>query len=253
MKSAQLGELLLLTLLAALGGAALAVQVGQWGWSWDALNHHVYLGFTAEQPRWSLDVLAASMQTYQYPYLYWPIYKIAQMSGSGLIAAVVWTASQAALMLPPVWLMAHRLIDSRALPAWEAAALRAAACLLAFLNGILLFGLGLSSNDLLASLPLLWAIALQLGKDRSDRLAAISAALWGVSTAFKWSNGLMLLVLLFWWWRVERPHLPWRRGLALAMGAALGFGLAWLPWGLQLWEARGNPFYPYFPMLFPGP
>lgn len=252
MRSALLAEVLLLTLLATFGASGLAWQVGQWGWSWDALNHHVYLGLTAEQPRWSLDVLAASTQVYQYPYLYWPIYKIAQMSGSGLAAAVTWSAVQAALLLPPVWLMAHRLIDTSAVPGWEATLLRAAACLLAFLNGILLLGLGMTSNDLLAALPLLWAVSLQMGSKRSDRLAMLCAALWGASTALKWSNGLMLPALLFWWWQAEKPHLPPRRGLALAAGAILGFGVVYLPWGLQLWEVRGNPFYPYFRGIFPG-
>lgn len=252
MRSALLAEVLLLTLLATFGASALAWQVGQWGWSWDALNHHVYLGLTAEQPRWSLDVLAASTQVYQYPYLYWPVYKIAQMSGYGLAAAVTWSAVQAALLLPPVWLMAHRLIDTSEMPGWEATLLRAAACLLAFLNGILLLGLGMTSNDLLAALPLLWAVGLQMGYKRSDRLAMLCAALWGASTAFKWSNGLMLPVLLFWWWQAERPHLPLRRGLAVAAGAVLGFGVVYLPWGLQLWEVRGNPFYPYFSGIFPG-
>ena len=96
MRPALLVELLLLTLLAALGASALAWQVGQWGWNWDAINHHIYLGLAAEQARWSLDVLAAGTQVYQYPYLYWPVYKIAQMSGSGLAAAIAWSAAQAA-------------------------------------------------------------------------------------------------------------------------------------------------------------
>jgi hypothetical protein len=252
MRPLLLAELLVLTLLAALGASALAWQIGQWGWNWDAINHHVYLGLTAEQPRWSLDVLAAGTQVYQYPYLYWPVYKIAQMSGSGLAAAVGWSAAQAALLLPPVWLMAHRLIDTGAMARWEAALLRSGACVLAFLNAIVLHGLGMTSNDLLAALPLLWAVALQCGHSRSDKLALVCAALWGVSTAFKWSNGLMLPVLLFWWWQSERPHLPWRRGLALAAGAVLGFGLVYLPWGLQLWAVRGNPFYPFFRSIFPG-
>jgi hypothetical protein len=243
-------ELLSLTLLAAVLGAVMAWQSGHWVWTWDALNHHVYLGLIAEQPRWSLDLMAPGSQVYQHPYLYWPIYKIAQMNASGVVVAMVWTATQAALVLPPVWLLAHRWIDTQNLPPWEATSLRAVACVLAFMNSVLLYGLGLSSNDLLASLPLLWAVALQASRSRSNGLAWGCAALWGASTALKWSNGLMIPVLLFWWWQTDRPHLGLRRALFLAAGAVIGFGLVYLPWGLQLWAVEGNPFYPYFDRLF---
>lgn len=45
--------------------------LGEIGISWDALNHHIYLGWTAGRPRFDLDFLAASYQSYQFPYLYW--------------------------------------------------------------------------------------------------------------------------------------------------------------------------------------
>ena len=69
MTRARATELLLLTLLATAGAAALALSQGQLAWSWDALNHHIYLGLIAEHPRWDLDVIPASYQSYQYPYL----------------------------------------------------------------------------------------------------------------------------------------------------------------------------------------
>ena len=252
MKRWLAAELLLLTLLAAAAGAVVAWRVGDWGWNWDALNHHIYLGLTAESPRWQLDVVAVNTQVYQYPYLYWPIYRIAMMSGSGLHMAMAWAAMQAALLLPPVWLMAHRLLTPQEVDPWQAMLQRAAACALAAMNGVLVLGINLSSNDLLATLPLVWAIALHLGAPESDRRAALCAALWGMSTAFKWSNGLMLPVLLVWWWQRTRPHFPLRRGLALALGAASGFGLTYAPWGWQLWQATGNPFFPYFQAIFGG-
>ena len=51
-------------LAAALLAAALPLNAGYLGWSWDALNHHVYLGLTAQSPRWSLDVNPASVPTW---------------------------------------------------------------------------------------------------------------------------------------------------------------------------------------------
>ena len=73
MTRAEVGELLLLTLAAAVVAAAVPLCTGYMALSWDALNHHIYLGFIAENPRWHLDVLPASVQTYQFPYLYWPV------------------------------------------------------------------------------------------------------------------------------------------------------------------------------------
>jgi len=247
-----MAEALVLTLLAAAGGAALAWQAGRWGWSWDALNHHVYLGLIAEHPRWELDVLAANYQAYVYPYLYWPIYRISLMDGDGLTVLMVWAAAQSAMLLPPIWLAAHRLLSPSNMARWELPLARGAACMLAYSSAIVLLAVGTTSNDLLATLPLLWALALHLGQPQLDRRAFTCAALWGVSTAFKWSNGLMLPVLLFWWWQSAVPHLPLRRGAAIALGAAIGFGVAYLPWGVQLWQFTGNPFYPYFQGLFGG-
>jgi hypothetical protein len=246
------GELALFTLLAAALGAALGHAVGHFGWSWDALNHHVYLGHIAEHPRWQLDVVAASYQSYQYPYLYWPVYRMSLMTGEGALVGAAWSALQAALLLLPVWLLSHRLQASMPLAPWERPLARAAACALALMSIITLQGLVTTTNDVLATLPLLWALALFMGNPASDRRAALCAGLWGVSVAFKWSNGLMLPILLFWWWRADKPHLPLRRGLGLALGAAAGFAITWLPWGWQLWQQTGNPFYPYFQRWFGG-
>ena len=239
-------EVALLTAAAALGGASLALKAGHWGWSWDALNHHVYLGMLAEHSRWHLDLLAANYQAYQYPYPYWPIYRISLLDGNGLVVLMIWAAAQSALLMPPVWLTAHQLLKRDGGAAWELPLARTAACVMAYLNAIVLLASGTSTNDLLATLPLIWALALHLGQPNTDRRALLCAALWGVSVALKWSNGLMLPVLLCWWWQGAAPNFPLRRGAALATGAVLGFGLTWLPWGLQLWRATGNPFYPYF-------
>lgn len=252
MKRWLAAELLLLTLLAAAAGAGLAAYAGHWAWTWDGINHHVYLGLIAEQPRWHLDVLAANYQSYQYPYPYWPIYRIAQIDGNGALVAMLWAGGQAALLLPPVWLAAYRLLPSTGGPRWEPALTRGAACAMAFLNGVVVLAINNSANDIIATVPLLWALALQLGQPSSLQRAFWCAALYGVSIAIKWSNGLLLPVLLVWWWQAERPHLPLRRGAALAIGTLAGFAVAWLPWGWQLWRYTGNPFYPYFRSLFGG-
>ena len=242
-------ELLLATLLAAAAGAALPLLAGEWAWSWDALNHHVYLGLIAEQPRWHLDVIPASYQTYQYPYLYWPVYRRSRLEGSGAWVGAVWSAFQAACLMPPVWTLAqHLLPEDRAVlpPVWE----RASACLLAFMSMVVISSLQTTANDLLAAVPLLWALALWTHPSRTGGRAALAAACLGVALAFKLSNALFLPLLFVWWWRPgDGLRAVWQRGVAQAVGFALGFGLAYAPWGWQLWSLTGQPFYPY---LLPG-
>jgi hypothetical protein len=245
---ALLVEALWVTLLAAALASAVPLCTGSLTWSWDALNHHIYLGMTAEATRWDLDVNAASFQTYQYPYPYWPVYRLSLLSGSGAVVGAVWSGFQAALLALPVWVISLRLIPPSDHP-WDARARRLAACGLAFSNGIVLIGLETTANDMLAAVPLLWAAAIALAPP-TDRRAFLVAALWGVSAAFKLSNGLFLPLLLFWWWQPESPRLPLRRGAALALGAVTGFGVLYAPWGWQLWRLTGNPVYPFLGSLF---
>lgn len=244
-------ELLALTVLMALTAASVILQAGEWSWSWDALNHHIYLGLISESPRWDLDVAAASVQSYQYPYLYWPVYRISSLPISGAAAGALWAAFQVAMVLPPVWLASLHLLPTEG-SATQAVFERGAACVLAGSSVVVMAATGTTGNDLMASVPLVWATALMAAPQSSVRRACAASALWGVATAFKWSNGLALPLLLTWWWRQERPHLSLRRGVPMALAAAAGFGAAYAPWGWQLWRFNGNPFHPFFASLFGG-
>jgi hypothetical protein len=237
-------ELAAVTLLAALAAASLPLMNGYLGWSWDAINHQVYLGMTAEQPRWHLDVLAASGQTYQYPYLYWPIYRMALLDAEGAWVAAAWAAAQAACVTPPVWLAAYRMLPQQS-SAMEAATERAAACVLGAMSIVLWASLQTTANDLLAATPLLWAVAIALKPDASNRRLLAMGALFGVSVAFKLSNVLFAPFMLMWWFEARLPYLPLKRGLRLWGGAAIGFLVAYAPWGWQLWAHMGHPLYPF--------
>lgn len=248
-KPALIAELALLALVAAVLGALIPLSSGYFAWSWDALNHHIYLGMTAENPRWDLDVIPASSQTYQYPYLYWPAYRLSLLSGSGAWLGALWSAFQAVMLLLPVWWISLRLLPPEA-GAWQPAVHRAAACALAFMNAVVLIGLETTASDVLAAVPLLWAVALGLAPRATQSQAWLVSALWGLSVACKLSNGLFLPLLFFWWWQREAPYLRWQRGAALAGGACLGFGLPYAPWGLALWRLTGNPFHPFLGQFF---
>lgn len=245
-------EAALLTLVAAAAAAALPLKAGYFGLSWDALNHHVYLGMMAESPRLSRDVLAASWQSYQYPYLYWPVYRLSLLDAPGARVGAAWAAFQALLVVPPLWATAWRLLPADSAPGY-ALFLRLAACTMGLASTVVLSGADTTANDLLASVPLLWALALMVSGPHTDRRTFAAAALWGVSAAFKLSNAVFLALLLVWWWvpgRPPRQAFPSRRALALALGATLGFGVPYAPWAWQLWQATGNPFYPFGAALF---
>ena len=67
----------LILLAAWLVFISVPISLGGIGLSWDGLNHQMYLGWVADRPRFDKDYMAASMQSYQFPYLYWPLYKLA--------------------------------------------------------------------------------------------------------------------------------------------------------------------------------
>src|SRR5690348_14079424 len=108
--------------------------LGGIGISWDALNHQIYLGWTTEHPRFDRDFLAASYQSYQFPYLYWPVYKLSASGVSGAWSGAV-LASLQWLAVPPVWIMARACIPGQQ---WFDVVMRLLAVVLAFLTGLVL-------------------------------------------------------------------------------------------------------------------
>jgi hypothetical protein len=223
--------------------------------SWDALNHHIYLGWMADQQRFRQDFLAAGSQSTQFPYLYWPAYKLAMAGASGPIAGTVLALLQATIALP-AWLIARVCVPGET---WFDAGMRALAVLLAVCTGAVLRLVDTTSNDVLAAIPMMWAIALAAAPrdpvwpawldPRAS--ACLSGLLAGVAVACKLSNGpLALLLPVLWAWGSgawsERAGRVVRGGIA-AVG---GFVLTYAWWGWTLWQAYGNPFHPLFDGLF---
>lgn len=237
--------------LAAALAAALPLYAGEWSWSWDALNHHVYLGFIAEQPRWHLDVVAASVQTFQYPYLYWPLYRLTLVDLPGATVGAIWGAAHGAMIVAPLWLLGQRVLRQEGLAA-QAVFERLAACALGVSSVVVLAAINTTANDPMSVVPVLWAAALMAVPLPGTARAAAAAALFGVAVAFKLSNALLLPLLLVWWWQPGIPGWWWRRGAAIAGASAAGFVVAYAPWGWQLWRETGNPFYPMLRSVFGG-
>lgn len=239
--------------------ALLAVpwMTGGVGLGWDALNHQVYLGWTADTPRFDRDLFAASGQSYQFPYLYWPLFKLMQLQVPGLWAGLL-LVSLNLLVVPALWSIARLAVRDAD---WYGFAMRWLGVLLAFMTAVVLSHLDSTANDLLAGIPLVWAVALALrpfdGHPRSPaqvlRLMAWSGLAAGVSVAFKLSNG-PLAIALGCLWLLHGPGLLARVGQAMVAGACavIGFIVCYGFWGWQVFGLVGNPIYPFYDHLFHG-
>jgi hypothetical protein len=241
--------------LAVAWGALISVPLVQSAMtlSWDAVNHHIYLGWMAEHSRLGYDFMAAGYQSYQFPYLYWPAYKLAA-SGAGPVLAGVVLATLDLIAVPPIWMIARTCMPGDRI---ADQAMRLLAVLLAFLSPVVLSLLDSSSNDLMAAAPLLWSVAFALESFRPQRslghkqLAVLSGALAGVAVACKFSNAPVAVMLPLLWlfcgagWR-ERLLNTLIAGLAGALALVATYGV----WGVQLWTHFGNPIYPFFDSAF---
>ncbi len=225
------------------------------GLSWDALNHHFYLGWVADGARFDKDFLAAGYQSLQYPYLYWPAYKLAALGAGSGTAAVVMTTLHL-LAAPALWLIARAGIPGNT---FGPAAFRLLAVALAFVTGSVLSMFTATSNDLLAGIPLLWAVALCLDAMRPEasprrglRIAVLSGLLAGASVAFKFSNGPIAILMPLLWIFLPADTTAGRARHAAAgcASAAAGAIAAYGYWGWQLWQHFGNPIYPFADHLF---
>lgn len=246
-------ELALVVLVAWAALVSVPLWFAPMGLSWDALNHHIYLGWMAERSRLGEDFLAAGYQSLTYPYLYWPVYKLAA-AGAGPVVTGVVLATLHVVSVPAVWLIARSCMPGTA-PI--DAAMRAMAVLLAFLSGVVLSQLDSSANDMLAGAPLVWAIALALEALRPERtharrrLLVMSGVLAGVSVAFKLSNGPIAILMPVLWVCAGSGVRERVVDTALACAATLaGCALAYGYWGAQLWAHFGNPIYPFHDAAF---
>jgi hypothetical protein len=229
---------------------AIPLSLGELGLGWDALNHHIYLGWTAEQHRFDLDFLGAGYQSFQSPYLNWPVYKMAVGGWTGVAAGAV-LASLHMVVVWPVWMLARACVPGRAV---FDMAMRALAVTLALVSGVVLSAFGSSMNDLLAAAPLVWAVALAMEPTAhavtravARRYVVLSGLCAGLAVALKLSAG-PLAVLMPGLWLLCARELRGRLEAVLlgTMGALTGFVLGYGYWGWLLWRHFGNPVFPFY-------
>ena len=249
-------ELFLLLVFFWLVFISVPLYLGELGLSWDSLNHHIYLGWVADAPRFDKDHAAASNQAYQYPYLYWPVYKLAISGFSGQAAGVV-LATLHLITVPPVWMVARALIPDQN---GYGVTMRAAAVLLGYISAVPLKMLESTGNDLLAAAPFLWAIALAfqaiaqpapINDTRITRTALIAGLLAGLAVTLKLSHGPLAVLLPMLFVFCDGPWLARAKWVVLcAAGIFVGFVVSYGYWGYQLWIQFGNPIYPFYDGYF---
>lgn len=235
--------------------AAIPLGAGGLGLGWDALNHHVYLGWIADRSRFDLDYLAASYQSFQYPFLYWPFYKLFQSGIDGRWAGVA-LVSINVLVLPALWLLARVCSPENS---WYGATMRWLGVALALLTGVVLSLFDSTANDMLAAIPFVWGLALGVEPWDPQRPAwmtpsgciTLSGLCIGTAVAFKLSNGPLAVVMVL-LWGLHGPSLTQRlanvaRG---CVGTLAGVALFYGYWGWQLWVHYGDPVYPFYDHWF---
>lgn len=242
-------------LLMAAVFVSIPIAAGGLGLSSDTLNHHLYLGWVGQAPRFDRDFMAASYQGYQYPYAYWPVYRLAASGLSGVTAGVVLAVIQL-LAVPAVWLIARACIPGRT--AFDVA-MRLMASVLAFMTSVVLLNLGTTANDLLAAIPFVWAIAVAVlpldpaasGWCTPRRAAGWSGVFAGAAIALKLSHGPLAIVLPLLWAAPAGKARERLLRVVLAGGVTTAvFLLLYAHWGWQLWRLFGNPVHPAYDDLF---
>jgi hypothetical protein len=243
-------EGLLVCLLAWAAFVSIPLSLGGIALTWDTLNHHVYLGWTAQQQRFDRDFLGAGYQSFTSPYLYWPLYRMAIAGWSGLAAGVL-LASLHVVVVWPLWMLARVCVPG---PTVFDVTMRALAVALGLFSGLVLSVFGTTLNDLLAATPLVWSVALAMQPAARTDMPLASArryVLWsglcaGLSVALKLSNGPLAILLPALWLFCARG-LVQRMVMAVLGGLAtiVAFVVGYAPWGWLLWRYYGNPLFPF--------
>lgn len=220
---------------------------------WDAVNYHLYLGFSALNDRFALDFFGAGTPSYINPYAYVPLWLMTQAGWPALGVAVALAAVHAlALWLTFEIALAAGLRGSRAaLPQFAALAV-----LIAIVNPVFLQGVGSTMVDIPIGVLVLggWLGIVLAVRDGRVWPAMIAGVLLGVAAALKLSNAAFAIAavpaLAFYPGRTER------RARVIAMfgtGCAVAFATVALPWSMQLWREFGNPFFPFLNHWFASP
>jgi hypothetical protein len=217
--------------------------------NWDLQNYHLYGPHAWLHGRAAIDVAPAQWQSYHNPLLDLPMYLLAR-AGTHPKLIGLWLALPA---MASLWLLLR--LQSRLSTTPPTPVARAVLALLAVSGAAAWSTLGTSMDDAYVGAALLGSLALVLDEaGAADWRRWLAAGLLaGAITGLKMTAAVYCLALAGTALLGGPMHLRVQRLLALAAGGVAGFLLAYGYWGLGLWQAHGNPFFPYFNQWFRSP
>lgn len=228
--------------------------------NFDLITYHYYLGYSAFVPRFQLDFLAAGVYGYQSPLPYLALYGLDSIGTPPVVIATLHAAFHA-LNLVFLYLLTELLVGKAAASRERGTVI--SLWLLGAIAPIYWTLVGTSFADLLTSTLVLAGLWLTgRGVAENGRLPpggsawiAIGSALAGAAAGARIHNSIyvagLLCALLF--TRFADRGARARAVAAGALGAFSGWALCFVPWAYRLYEAFGNPFFPFFNGLFPSP
>lgn len=231
---------------------------------WDSMNHHFYLGWMAvEGDRLDIDAFAAGSMSCQFPYSYAPLYWLQNQDLSGTQAAMV-LSIPAISSIPAVWLITWSLYPQINIQA-SIARIIFTGC--AFMSPLWWSLLDSTSNDIIASLPTLWAFAIVIWRAACDFTKAESSQDGCYSGSTTWFVFCGVFVAISLMLKISQAFAACsiltialasagnkrtflKRSLAMFIGA-LGVVLTiWGPWAFKILMYCGSPIYPMLTHFF---
>ena len=220
---------------------------------WDALNYHLYAGFSAVNDRFSQDYFAAGPPSYFNPYAYVPFYALVRAGLSPLAISSVLALVHSVIF----WLVFEIAVcvcpsDNRRTQMTYGIC----AVAIAFLNPILVQQVGSSFADITTAELVLggWLLLAQTVRTPQTARIVCGGLLIGAATALKLTNSVHAVAAFAIF--IMLPKTPLGRvryGLGYAAAVGLGFAIVAAPWSFQLERMFGNPFFPLMNGVFRSP
>lgn len=218
--------------------------------NFDALNYHLYAGYSAFDNRLDKDYFAASWQQYLNPYSHLPFYLMVKFDLNSKIVALVFTMFHALnlLIIYEISVTIHQK-KNIFIPVFLS-------LFFAFTNPIFLVELGSTFNEISTSVFVLfgWLLLVKSFYKNYEKIRFL--VFWagvsiGVSVGLKITNiyfsitALPLILLL----NLSKPRLFFLVAI-FGVGGLLGVVVSTGYWFMELWSRFANPVFPLFNNIF---
>lgn len=220
---------------------------------WDAINYHLYAGYSALTNRFGLDFFAAGTPAYVNPYAFVPLYLMWQAEWPAMAIAIAHATAHAGVL----WLAFElALVAGIRRSERDACSFALLAVVLVALNPVLLQGLGSTMSDLSVAVLVLggWVAVSRVLRYGAWKMAALAGLLIGAGAALKLSNAVFAIAatgaLAF---APGTVGSKFRLVAIYCAACAASFTVVTLPWGVPLWHEFGNPFFPFLNQYFQSP